>query len=47
MNKYMSIDHPEYIETKLHNAKITSLCISKDLEFYILQPRMEVYLFQI
>ena len=28
----MSIDHPEYIETKLHNAQITSLCISKDLE---------------
>ena len=33
MNKDMSIDHPEYIETKLHNSKITSLCISKDLEF--------------
>ena len=32
MNKDMSIEHPEYIETKLHNAKITSLCISKDLE---------------
>ena len=33
MNKDRSIDHPEYIETKLHNASITSLCISKDLEF--------------
>ena len=32
MNKDMSIDHPQYIETKLHNAPITSLCISKDLE---------------
>ena len=32
MNKDMSIDHPDYIETKLHNAKITSLCISRDLE---------------
>ena len=33
MNKDMSIDHPEYIETKLHNAKITSICVSKDLDF--------------
>ena len=32
MNKDMSIDHPEYIETKLHNSKITSLCVSNDLE---------------
>ena len=32
MNKDMSIDHPEFIETKLHNSKITSLCLSKDLE---------------
>ena len=33
MLKDMMIDHPEYIETKLHNSKITSLCISEDLEF--------------
>ena len=32
MNKEMSVDHPEYIETKLHNSKITSLCISRDLD---------------
>jgi hypothetical protein len=33
MLKDMMIDHPEYIETKVHNAKITSLCVSDDLEF--------------
>ena len=33
MLKDMMIDHPEYIETKLHNSKITSLCVSEDLEF--------------
>ena len=33
MLKDMMIDHPEYIETKVHNSKITSLSISDDLEF--------------
>ena len=33
MLKDMMIDHPEYIETKVHNSKITSLCVSEDLEF--------------
>ena len=33
MLKDMMIDHPEYIETKVHNSKITSLCVSDDLEF--------------
>ncbi len=33
MLKDMMIDHPEYIETKVHNARITSLCVSEDLEF--------------
>jgi len=33
MLKDMTIDHPEYIETKVHNSKITSLCVSDDLEF--------------
>ena len=33
MLKDMMIDHPDYIETKVHNAKITSLCVSEDLEF--------------
>ena len=28
----MLIDHPEYIETKLHNQKITSIIASKNLE---------------
>ena len=32
MGKNMSIDHPEFIETKLHNQKITSLVVSKNLE---------------
>ena len=32
MGKDMTIDHPEYIETKLHSQKITSLCLSKNLE---------------
>ena len=33
IGKELMIDHPEYIETKLHNAKITSMCISNDLEY--------------
>ena len=33
MLKDMMIDHPEYIETKVHNARITSICVSEDLEF--------------
>ena len=33
MLKDMMIDHPEYIETKVHNSKITSLCVSDNLEF--------------
>ena len=33
MGKNMLIDHPEYIETKLHTQKITSLKVSKNLEF--------------
>ena len=32
MGKNMLIDHPEYIETKLHNQKITSIIASKNLE---------------
>ena len=28
----MSIDHPDFIETKLHNRKITSISISNNLE---------------
>ena len=32
LGKNLIIDHPEFIETKLHNAKITSLSISKNLE---------------
>ena len=33
MLKDMMIDHPEYIETRVHNSKITSLVVSDDLEF--------------
>ena len=33
MLKDMMIDHPEYIETKVHNSRITSICVSEDLEF--------------
>ena len=33
LGKNFLIDHPEYIETKLHNQQITSLAVSKNLEF--------------
>ena len=32
LGKDMSIDHPDFIETKLHNRKITSIAISNNLE---------------
>ena len=32
LGKDMSIDHPDFIETKLHNRKITSISISNNLE---------------
>ena len=32
LGKNMSIDHPDFIETKLHNRKITSIAISNNLE---------------
>ena len=32
LGKNLLIDHPEFIETKLHNQRITSLSVSKNLE---------------